>query len=144
MTNKNEDNQVFNAEYVRKLQAEIIKKQEEEKRFIDPFGIEKQTFHEMMDYIRRTILNTVATRDTEVTVYVTEAYMDTPYWMNTNFRKKISQVIETNYSKIAMGFRSELESLGFEVKAKSANKDFPTSMDPPVIEVKEIELKISW
>jgi len=136
-----EDKPIFNADFIRKIQAETLKNKEEEKHFADIFGIEKHIFENMMAYIQQRILNKVDSPDTEVTVHVTDAYTDSPYWVNTKFRTKLSNDIETNYSKISMGFHSKLEALGFKVEAKSIDTVVESVSR---LQVKEIELKISW
>ena len=139
---------IFNADYVRKLQAESIRQKEELENFIITHGIEKDKFEKMMNYIRMEVPSfaNATNTDNKAVVHITKAYWGTPYWRNENFRKNLSHIIEKNYSKISTAFCNELESLGFKVEADMIDwallEGMTMTQELPFF--KEIELTIMW
>lgn len=143
-----QDPVLFSADYVRRCQAESIKKKEEEDHFIDIYGIDKWKFDTMMEHVRKTVMSfaNAANKENKAIVHVTEAWRMTAYWKNETFRKNLSYTIEKNYSKISMAFHSKLEELGFKVEAKQIDWALPEDMvmTKELFRFKEIELIITW
>jgi hypothetical protein len=148
MTIAKEENDftTFTAENIRAKVRYERDIQTEEVEFMNKYGIRKDQYQNMFDYIERVVRMSASPSNSldQVDISLTETYNMTPYYNNEVYRLTLSKNFREKLKPISDLFISNLQQRGFSARAYPKMNKWKSTLGTDEFTLTDLHIVVSW